>query len=156
MRFFFLEKNQTENLFFAGSNKKLLLKFLIWKNSDFYSVMPVYSINTQTSRQVNLLKIILPRKQTRCCRKESCCISQTTTFRDRAKKQQERGKSRSVKASLGNFTIFVLLVATQPIDFRRWDSKLIPKGGPSQNSPFLQLTQDTPPSLHRAKPQMPL
>lgn len=124
-----MKKNQTENLFYAGSIKKLLLKFFIWKKSGFYSVMPVYSINTQTSRQVNMLKIVLPCMQTRGCRKESFCISQTTTFLDRAKKQQERGKSRSVKASPGNFTGFVLLVVTQPIDFRRRDSKHIPKGG---------------------------
>lgn len=88
--------------------------------------MPVYSINTQTSRQVNLLKVVLPCMQTRGCRKESFCISQTTTFLDRAKKQKERGKSRSVKASPGNFTVFVLSVVTQPIDFRRWDSKWQP------------------------------
>lgn len=153
-RFFLL--NQTENSFYAGSVKKLLLKFFIWKKSDFNSVTPVYSINTETSRQVCLSKIVCPCKQNRGCRKESFCISQKTTFQDRAKKQQERGKSRSVKASTGNITIFVLLVVTQAIDFRRWDSKRIPKGGPSQKSAFLQLTQDTPPSLHRAKPQMPL
>lgn len=122
------------------------MKLFIWKKSDFYCVMPFYSINTHTSRQVNLLKIVLPCKQTRGYRKENFC-RQETTFQDGAKKQQEKGKSRSVKASPGNFTLFVLSGVTQPIDFRRWDNKCIPKGGPSQKSPFLQLTEDTPPSL---------
>ena len=68
----------------------------------------------------------------------------------------ERGKLRSGKASLGNFTIFVLLVVTQPIDFRRWESKCIPKG----ESPSKYLCPCSLPRTHRPpsaglQPHMP-
>lgn len=35
----------------------------------------------------------------------------------------EKGKVRSVEASLADFALFMLLVVTQPIDFRRWENK---------------------------------
>ena len=72
------------------------------------------------------LKIAFPCKQKRACCKQSFCMrgfSQTTTCLESAKRQPasllRRRELRSVKA----------LVGTQPIDFRRWESKCTPQAG---------------------------
>lgn len=110
--------NWAENLLYAGSIRKLLLKLLIWKEPNFCSAMPVYSINAQTSRQVSSVRLMcseiaFPCKQNSWFKTKllhKIGLSQTTTFLDSAKKQQasliRKGESKVSRSITGRFRSF--------------------------------------------------
>lgn len=112
--------NWAENLLYVFYLfiRKLLLKLLIWKEPDFYSAMPVYSINAQTSRQVSSVRLMcseiaFPCKQNSWFKTKllhKIGLSQTTTFLDSAKKQQgsliRKGESKVSRSITGRFRSF--------------------------------------------------